>query len=73
MPKASDRRSEGVADFSARLARVSEAALADPPTSTQIWTITELWDFGVTADITAPRPDEVVAPRDVTWDEPDVR
>ena len=47
------------------------AVLAESPTPrTQIWTITELWDFGVAAGITVPGPEEIVAPRDATWDEP---
>jgi hypothetical protein len=28
----------------------------------QVWSIVELWDFGVAADITPPSPDEVLAP-----------
>jgi hypothetical protein len=28
----------------------------------QVWSIVELWDFGVAADITPPGPDEVLAP-----------
>ena len=34
------------------------------PTATdaQVWSIVELWDFGVAADITPPGPDEVLAP-----------
>ncbi len=31
---------------------------------TPMWSIVELWDFGVLADITPPAPGEVVAPRD---------
>jgi hypothetical protein len=34
------------------------------------WAVVELWDFGVTVDITPPRPDEVVAPRDADWETP---
>jgi hypothetical protein len=29
---------------------------------TQIWSVLELWDFGVSVDITPPGPDEVIAP-----------
>jgi hypothetical protein len=36
----------------------------------QNWAVVELWDFGVAVAITAPRPDEVVAPREVDWDTP---
>jgi hypothetical protein len=32
----------------------------DAPT----WSVVDLWDFGVTADITPPGPDELVPPRD---------
>ena len=28
----------------------------------QVWSIVELWDFGVAADITPPGPDEVLPP-----------
>jgi hypothetical protein len=35
-----------------------------------IWAIVELWDFGVAVDITPPRPDEVVAPREAYRDMP---
>ena len=34
------------------------AAAADA----QVWSILELWDFGVAADITPPGPDEILAP-----------
>jgi hypothetical protein len=36
----------------------------------QNWAVVELWDFGVAVAITAPRPDEVVAPRDADWETP---
>jgi hypothetical protein len=36
----------------------------------QIWAIVELWDFGVSVDITPPRPDEVAAPHEVYRDAP---
>jgi hypothetical protein len=38
----------------------------DAPT----WSIVELWDFGVPADITPPSPDDVVPPRDADWQGP---
>jgi hypothetical protein len=43
---------------------------ADPVTASgeQAWAIVELWDFGVAADITPPRPDEVVPPREAYQD-----
>jgi hypothetical protein len=31
---------------------------------TQTWSVVELWEFGVAADITPPGPDEVLAPAD---------
>jgi hypothetical protein len=34
------------------------------------WYVCELWDFGVAADITPPGPDEIVEPREVSWDAP---
>jgi hypothetical protein len=58
-------------DAAGRARRIAVLPEAPSP-GTQIWMITELWDFGVAADITAPRPDEIVAPRDATWDEPAV-
>src|SRR6202044_3029570 len=30
----------------------------------QVWSIVELWDFGVAVDIRPPSPDEVLAPAD---------
>lgn len=36
---------------------------SEPATAgAQAWSILELWDFGVAADITPPGPDEVLAP-----------
>ena len=36
---------------------------SDPaPTDARVWSIVELWDFGVAADITPPGPDELLAP-----------
>lgn len=48
------------------------AVSAEPPAGARvtIWSVLELWDFGVAADISPPRPDEVVAPRDAAWDTP---
>jgi len=46
------------AGLARRISVNSEPATADA----QVWSILELWDFGVTADITPPRPDEVLAP-----------
>jgi hypothetical protein len=45
----------------------------DPVTAAngeQTWTIVELWDFGVAADITPPHPDEIVPPREAYQDAP---
>ena len=43
---------------------------ADPVTASreQGWTILELWDFGIAAGITPPRPDEVVPPSEAYQD-----
>jgi hypothetical protein len=35
---------------------------SEPATADAVWSIVELWDFGVAADITPPGPDEVLAP-----------
>ena len=35
---------------------------SEPDTANAVWSIVELWDFGVAADITPPGPDEVLAP-----------
>jgi hypothetical protein len=43
------------------------AVMTDPTAGdggTPMWSIVELWDFGVLADITPPGPGEVVSPRD---------
>ena len=43
------------------------AVMSDPTAGdggTPMWSILELWDFGVLADITPPAPGEVVSPRD---------
>jgi hypothetical protein len=43
------------------------AVSAEPVTraaDVETWAIVELWDFGVAADITPPRPDEIVPPRE---------
>jgi hypothetical protein len=33
-----------------------------PAADAQVWSIVELWDFGVTADITPPGPGELLTP-----------
>jgi hypothetical protein len=35
---------------------------SEPAAAESVWSIVELWDFGVAADITPPGPDEVLAP-----------
>ena len=43
------------------------AVMTDPTAGhggTPMWSIVELWDFGVLADITPPAPGEVVSPRE---------
>jgi DNA-binding transcriptional ArsR family regulator len=43
------------------------AVMTDPVAGdggTPMWSIVELWDFGVLADITPPAPGEVLSPRD---------
>jgi hypothetical protein len=35
---------------------------SEPDTANAVWSIVELWDFGVAADITPPGPDELLAP-----------
>jgi hypothetical protein len=45
-----------------RIAVMTDPAAGD--SGTPMWSIVELWDFGVLADITPPGPGEVVSPRD---------
>jgi len=47
------------AGLARRISVCSEPAAA---TDAQVWSIVELWDFGVAVDITLPGPDEVLAP-----------
>jgi hypothetical protein len=44
--------------------RVSVSSDPAAAVDAQVWSIVELWDFGVSADITPPGPDEVLAPRE---------
>jgi hypothetical protein len=44
----------------ARRISVSSDPAAAP--DAQVWSIVELWDFGVAADITPPGPDEILTP-----------
>ena len=46
---------------SRRIAVVTELAAGD--SQVPIWSIVELWDFGVSADIVPPRPADLVPPR----------
>jgi hypothetical protein len=46
------------AGLARRISVSSDPAAAEA----QVWSIVELWDFGVTVDITPPGPDEVLAP-----------
>lgn len=48
--------------------RVAVSAEPVPGPDVPLWSITELWDFGLAVQIVAPRPDEVAAPSDVDWD-----
>jgi hypothetical protein len=47
------------AGLARRISVNSEPAAA---TDAQVWSVVELWDFGVTVDITPPGPGEVLAP-----------
>jgi hypothetical protein len=49
-------------DSAGRALRI--AVLSDPtaPADTRIWSVTELWDFGVPVDIAPPDPAEVLSP-----------
>jgi hypothetical protein len=47
------------AGLARRISVCSEPAAA---ADAQVWSIVELWDFGVAVDITPPGPDEVLAP-----------
>jgi hypothetical protein len=48
------------------------AVNTDPSTGGDepIWSVVDLWDFGVAADITPPGPDDLVAARDAHWEGP---
>jgi hypothetical protein len=50
--------------------RVAVTAPAGTASEEQIWSIVELWDFGVAVDITPPGPDEVEPPREAYRDKP---
>jgi hypothetical protein len=42
--------------------RISVCSEPTAATDAQVWSIVELWDFGVAVDITPPGPDEILAP-----------
>lgn len=42
--------------------RISVCSEPTDAADKQVWSIVELWDFGVAVDIRAPRPDEVLSP-----------
>ena len=42
--------------------RISVCSEPTAAADAQVWSIVELWDFGVAVDITPPCPDEVLAP-----------
>ena len=42
--------------------RISVSSDLTPRADAQVWSIAELWEFGLPADITPPAPDEVLAP-----------
>jgi hypothetical protein len=48
-----------VAGLARRISVSSEPAAA---ADAQVWSIVELWDYGVAVDITPPGPDELLAP-----------
>lgn len=49
-------------DAAGRARRISVNSEPAAPADAQVWSIVELWDFGVAADITPPGHDEVLAP-----------
>jgi hypothetical protein len=44
--------------------RISVCSEPTDAVDKQVWSIVELWDFGVAVNITPPRPDEVLPPRE---------
>jgi hypothetical protein len=42
--------------------RISVCSDPDAAADAQVWSIVELWDFGVAVDVTPPGPDEILAP-----------
>ena len=50
--------------------RVAITAEPPPVPALELWSVTELWDFGLPVYIVPPSPDEVVAPADADWAPP---
>ena len=46
--------------------RISVSSEPTAAVDKQVWSIVELWDFGVTADITPPGPDEILTPAEAS-------
>jgi hypothetical protein len=42
--------------------RISVSSEPAAAADAQVWSVVELWDYGLAVDITPPRPDEVLAP-----------
>jgi hypothetical protein len=55
-------------DAAGLVRRVAISAEPPPGPAVELWSVTELWDFGLAVYIVPPSPDEVAAPRDVDWD-----
>jgi hypothetical protein len=51
-------------DEAGRARRIAVNGDPAEPAEAQIWSIVELWDFGVAADIVPPGPGEVLSPRE---------
>ena len=49
-------------DAAGRARRISVNAEPDAPADVLVWSIAELWDFGVAAGIRPPGPEEILAP-----------
>ena len=46
--------------------RISVSSEPTAAADKQVWSIVELWEFGVTADITPPGPDEILTPAEAS-------
>jgi hypothetical protein len=51
-------------DATGRARRISVCSEPTDAADKQVWSIVELWDFGVAVDITPPSPDEILPPRE---------